>query len=115
MRGHKVNRARRNESNRHSNRASLAATIAVSFEGANGVGRRFPFQEQHPPKQGLRWRQRLRAQESLRKEVVFAVSSCIRTRKDDGDRLGVARPEKCGRGRQGEVCPSSDRGKRRSP
>jgi hypothetical protein len=45
--------------------------------------------------------------ESLRKEVVFAVSSCIRKRKDGGGRLGVARPERCGRGRQEEVCPHS--------
>jgi hypothetical protein len=37
--------------------------------------------------------------ESLRKEVVFAVGSCISTRKDGGGRLGVARPDRCGRGR----------------
>jgi hypothetical protein len=36
---------------------------------------------------------------SLRKEVVFAVSSCSRKRKDGGGRSGVARPDRCGRGR----------------
>ena len=36
---------------------------------------------------------------SLRKEVVFAVKSCIRKRRDGGGRSGVARPERCGGGR----------------
>jgi hypothetical protein len=51
------------------------------------------LKQELPGPDGRSARNDCRLKKSLRKEVVFAVCSCTRTRKDGGDRLGVARPE----------------------
>jgi hypothetical protein len=71
-----------------------------NFERTNDANDGSRPQEQHPPKQkGFGGNNDCGLRKSLRKEVVFAVGSCFRKRKDGGGRLGVARPEGCGRGR----------------
>ena len=70
-----------------------------SFGRTNGVANGSRPQEQHPPKQSASVAKTTAGSKSLRKEVVFAVGSCFRKRKDGGGRLGVARQERCGRGR----------------
>lgn len=54
------------------------------LERTNGAPKILVLKSSTRQSKGLRWQRQVRAQESLRKEVVFAVGSCIRTRKDGG-------------------------------
>jgi hypothetical protein len=90
------------------NGTRVATATRATASSARTRGRRFSSSRAAPAgAKGFGGNNDCGLRKSLRKEVVFAVGKCMRKRKDGSGRLGVARPGKVGRGRQGEVCPDS--------